>query len=100
MERIMKAQALRNNSQGSFMVSKKTLEINPDHPIIAELRRKVEKDKSDKTVKGNPPFFFVSSRLLSFGLFDTNNSRSRLAPLWNRLTYLWILPWWPYLIRF
>jgi len=36
---------------GSYMTSKKTLEVNPSHPIVTELRKKVEKDKSDKTVK-------------------------------------------------
>lgn len=77
MERIMKAQALRNNSQGSFMVSKKTLEINPDHPIIAELRRKVEKDKSDKTVKGIrfslifPRFLILTCLDLVWLLYET-----------------------------
>ena len=51
MERIMKAQALRNDAQGGYMSSKKTMEINHTNPIISCLRQKVEDDETDKTVK-------------------------------------------------
>merc|ERR1712025_647238 len=51
MERIMRAQALRDNSAMGYMSSKKTMEVNAVHPIIKSLREKADADKSDKTVK-------------------------------------------------
>ncbi|KAM3959891.1 heat shock protein 83 [Aphomia sociella] len=51
MERIMKAQALRDTSTMGYMAAKKHLEVNPDHSIVETLRQKAEADKNDKAVK-------------------------------------------------
>merc|ERR1711865_357591 len=51
MERIMKAQTMGNNDRSNSMVAQKTLEINPGHPIIKELKNRVEKDGQDQEAK-------------------------------------------------
>merc|ERR1712000_672131 len=71
MERIMKAQALRDSSTMGYMAAKKHLEINPDHSIVETLRQKAEADKNDKSVKDLVHLLFETSLLSSgFSLED------------------------------
>merc|ERR1712059_159179 len=71
MERIMKAQALRDTSTMGYMAAKKHLEINPDHAIIENLRQRSEADKNDKSVKDLVMLLFETALLSSgFSLED------------------------------
>ncbi|KAK6481556.1 heat shock protein HSP 90-alpha 1 [Huso huso] len=79
MERIMKSQALRDNSTMGYMTAKKHLEINPDHPIIETLRQKAEADKNDKSVKDLVILLFETSLLSSgFTLDDPQTHSNRI----------------------
>ncbi|XP_017771352.1 PREDICTED: heat shock protein 83 [Nicrophorus vespilloides] len=79
MERIMKAQALRDTSTMGYMAAKKHLEINPDHAIMDNLREKVQADKNDKSVKDLVMLLFETSLLSSgFTLDEPQVHASRI----------------------
>merc|ERR1711962_1595052 len=79
MERIMKAQALKDTSTMGYMAAKKHLEINPDHSIVETLRAKAEADKNGKAVKDLVILLFETALLSSgFSLEDPGVHATRI----------------------
>jgi len=79
MEGIMKSQALRDSSMTSYMVSKKTMEINPKNGIIRELKNLLDKDSSNTTIKDIVWLLFDTSLLNSgFSVEDPNTFAKRM----------------------
>merc|ERR1712129_470716 len=108
MERIMKAQALRDTSTMGYMAAKKHMEINPDHAIIENLRQRAEADKNDKSVKDLVMLLFETGLLSSgFSLEDPQIHAQRIHRMiklglgiddeelmWRRWSMTWTcLPW-------
>lgn len=79
MERIMKAQALRDNSTMGYMAAKKNLEINPDHSIINKINDKVTADPNDKSIKDLVLLMFETALLTSgFNLEEPQTHANRI----------------------
>merc|ERR1711959_135971 len=81
-EKIMKAQAFQNKDQIQMMSGRKTLEINPNHPVIHDLLLKVKADKEDKKAKDTASVLFQTAMLESgYEINDPSALVSRIYSL-------------------
>merc|ERR1711879_1124360 len=84
-ERIMKAQAFQNKEQISMMAGRKTLEINPNHPVIVDLLSKVKADKEDKTAMDTAQVLFQTALIESgYEIADPSALVSRVYKLMSK----------------
>merc|ERR1711974_557461 len=84
-ERIMKAQAFQNKEQISMMAGRKTLEINPNHPVIVDLLSKVKADKEDKGAIDTAQVLFQTSLIESgYEIADPSALVSRVYKLMSK----------------
>merc|ERR1712070_965700 len=64
-EKIMKAQAFQNKDQIQMMSGRKTLEVNPNHPVVVDLLSKVKADKEDKAAVDTAQVLFQTALIES-----------------------------------
>merc|ERR1712039_100263 len=64
-EKVMKAQSFQNKDQINMMSGRKTLEVNPNHPVVVDLLNKVKADKDDKAALDTAQVLFQTALIES-----------------------------------
>jgi len=84
-EKVMKAQAFQNKDQMSMMAGRKTLEINPNHPVVTDLLAKVKADKEDAAAKGTAQVLFQTALIESgYEIADPSEFVNRVYRLMSK----------------
>merc|ERR1719412_3548900 len=84
-EKVMKAQAFQNKDQLSMMSGRKTLEINPNHPVVVDLLAKIKADKSDKAAADTAQVLFQTALIESgYELADASALVNRVYRLMSK----------------
>merc|ERR1712091_571258 len=84
-EKIMKAQAFQNKDQIGMMSGRKTLEVNPNHPVIVDLLSKVKADKEDASALDTCQVLFQTALIESgYEIADPSALVSRVYRLMSK----------------
>merc|ERR1712070_655666 len=84
-EKIMKAQAFQNKDQLSTMSGRKTLEINPNHPVVVDLLSKIKADKEDKNALNSAEVLFQTALIESgYDIADPSALVSRIYQMMSK----------------
>merc|ERR1712060_332700 len=84
-ERVMKAQAFQNKDQMSMMAGRKTLEVNPNHPVVTDLLAKVKANKEDSSAVDTAQVLFQTALIESgFEIADPSALVNRVYRLMSK----------------
>merc|ERR1712203_613902 len=84
-EKVMKAQAFQNKDQVSMMSGRKTLEINPNHPVVVDLLSKVKDDKDNSAALDTAQVLFQTALIESgYEIADPSALVSRVYRLMSK----------------
>merc|ERR1739838_817749 len=84
-EKVMKAQAFQNKEQIGMMSGRKTLEVNPNHPVVVDLLNKIKADKEDKVALDTAQVLFQTALIESgYEIADPSALVSRVYRLMSK----------------